>query len=96
MQNQTPDVKNMLVAIALSMGLIFAWQYFYELPRQRDAQQQQAMQERRIQQEQPQQARQPAAETAAKPVAPMSNILRLPKRSPRLPEESSNPAKKRT
>jgi YidC/Oxa1 family membrane protein insertase len=54
----TPDQKNFLLAIVLSMAIIFAWQYFYAAPQSQQAQQ--AVQ----QQQQTQQAQVPGTAAA--------------------------------
>lgn len=58
------DKKNMIIAIALSMAIIFVWQFFFEMPRmERMRAEQAAIAEQQAQQ----QAQQPA--TAATPAA---------------------------
>ena len=37
-----PEQRNLILAIVLSVTIIIAFQYFYELPRIKDAQRQQA------------------------------------------------------
>ena len=39
------DQRNLIIAIALSVAVIFGFQFFYEAPRQREAQQRQAAQQ---------------------------------------------------
>jgi YidC/Oxa1 family membrane protein insertase len=39
------DQRNLIIAIALSVAVIFAFQFFYEMPRMRDAQERQATQQ---------------------------------------------------
>ncbi len=63
MMNQKPampDQKNFLLAIVLSMAIIFAWQYFYAVP-----QSQQTQQEVQQQQQQSQQAQVPGTQAVA-------------------------------
>ena len=38
-----PDQRNLILAIVLSVTIIIAFQYFYELPRIKDAQRQEAI-----------------------------------------------------
>lgn len=42
MFSQQPDQKNLLAAIALSMGVLLLWQYFYAGPKQREEMERQA------------------------------------------------------
>ena len=39
---QSPDQKNLLLAIVLSMGVLLLWQYFYAVPKQKEEQARQA------------------------------------------------------
>ena len=47
------DQRNLILAIVLSVAVVFGFQFFYEMPRQKEAQQRQAAQ-------QTEQAQQPA------------------------------------
>ena len=40
------DQRNLILAIVLSVAIIFAFQFFYEMPRMREAQERQAAQQR--------------------------------------------------
>ncbi|MGD9507638.1 MAG: membrane protein insertase YidC [Geminicoccaceae bacterium] len=60
------DQRNLIIAIALSVAVIFGFQFFYEMPRQKEAQQRQATQ----QTEQAQQTQQNPAAPAAPGSAP--------------------------
>ncbi|MEJ1994769.1 MAG: membrane protein insertase YidC [Limibacillus sp.] len=62
------DQKNMIIAIALSVAIIFGFQFFYELPRQQEAQQ--LAQQRAASQESSVPTPQPGGETSPGGVAP--------------------------
>ena len=66
-----PEQRNLILAIVLSVTIIIAFQYFYELPRMKDAQRQQAQPTEQMT-EAPQQQAAPDAARPAPPGVPAS------------------------
>ena len=64
-----PEQRNLILAIVLSVTIIIAFQYFYELPRIKEAQRQQPQQTEQVTESAPQEAA-PGAVTPAPPGAP--------------------------
>ena len=66
-----PEQRNLILAIVLSVTIIIAFQYFYELPRMKEAQRQQAQRTEQMA-ETPQQQAAPDAARPAPPGVPAS------------------------
>jgi YidC/Oxa1 family membrane protein insertase len=67
-----PEQRNLILAIVLSVTIIIAFQYFYELPRVKDAQRQQAQRTEQTATPAPSGTQAPGAVTPAPPGAPTS------------------------
>ena len=78
------DQKNLIIAIVLSIGIILAFQFFYELPRVRQAQEVQQQQQQAATKPAP---TQPVASQPARPppVPRPGRPRRRPRRRPRPP-----------
>ncbi|MCE3005263.1 MAG: membrane protein insertase YidC [Rickettsiales bacterium] len=76
---QSPDFKNLILALVLCTAIMAAWQYFYERPRMAALKQQQAAELQRIEAT----AKAPMVDTRVEPVA-----VTAPVESPRLPLRS--------